>query len=88
MGATASLMCLVIARPVCADVSAPINIRNLSPPVANYGLPLWGGLESERRSEFGITAKSPITTFWRVIVKNNFCLMVKPGGSAPITGAD
>ena len=57
MGATASLMCLAIARPVCADVSAPIDVRNLSPPVANYGLPLWGGLESERRSEFGITAE-------------------------------
>ena len=48
---------LAIVGPVYADVSSPLNIRNLSPPVASYGLPLWGVRATERRAEFSVTTE-------------------------------
>ena len=39
----------------CAEEVSPLDIPNLSPPVAVFGLPAWDGRTSSDRSGFGIT---------------------------------
>ena len=50
------VICAVVAGSAFADTTLPLQVRNLAPTAAIFGLPSWDGPGGEQRSEWSITA--------------------------------